>query len=898
MERSKTKGGRIMKFDPNSIIAEDNEVLTKQKSVGFNPNSIASSPDEVKTNVQPKVQEVDMSTKQAPVPEEISNEFEGKSSGYALLRELEGMYNRGVKPTMLQIQKASNALGATVEQVGNYLTNRDSSFFQDQRQRLSDEEQRLDKELDPEDKALMKPSTTGKIGAGVMAGALNTPTKIVGSEFGLGYGEGYSKEGDITEGVRSGLYQAGIASPFSGASPVIEDTFNYAKNLASTLKNGKATTKDAYDFLIKASGETNQAINSFNKEYAKAIGKSIKELTEEDKVMAILNNSEVGSKVKLQAEYYNEFALSAQHNLEESMKQMIKNRTDDGDIELPIVQFREYLKESGDLYGELKDILIKNFNDKIMINPNDIEGLKNTILKSSMTVDDTVVAKRIIKQLEDGVENGISVEDLIPMKSDLNSLNLKSTKAYKAGQIGNFIDSNIKEGVGDEAYELWKEVNKRYSAKKISESENPLGKIFMQSELVGGKTGYSSGNQIAKKLISMNQAGYRTFNDMRQLLGEDAMASVEKGIIKELLKRNKDLGKVVEQLDNYNFSTVEGRNIQAGIDELKGLIPTTDASRLLVKASEQKASNNAWSDNIFSRFKYKFIGKLYNSTMKRLPEGEAERAFTKIGDIMKDAKRYKKIETLTGKALQEAFEEEQKLLKQRIKDLKSNSILTQSEKMAEKNRLLAENAKIEQMKRASRLNIEGTSKPTKPKQTESVTTLESIYGSKGNPNNKPIEPSTNQSLLNMGKDYGGNPTKPKGSTNPAYKDISDSLLGTKKEMPKDNAGSLGMTSSYGGKATGTGGVNTDEAKNTLSRFMDDIANPRVSVNTNNLNELFDSLKAEGTTMNDASVAKEKAWNEAMDIVNLVRNKEEITPIIREQLIKAVKRYYDLIDDNI
>lgn len=94
------------------------------------------------------------------------------------------------------------------------------------------------------------------------------------------------------------------------------------------------------------------------------------------------------------------------------------------------------------------------------------------------------------------------------------------------------------------------------------------------------------------------------------------------------------------------------------------------------------------------------------------------------------------------------------------------------------------------------------------------------------------------------------------------------------------------------------GVNTKEAKAYLNRFMDDIANPKVEVNTARIEELYGMLKAEGTTMYGATIAKEKAWNKAMDIVNEVRKNKSVSPKVREQMIKAVKEYYDKLNDTI
>lgn len=837
--------------------------------------------------------EVDMSTKQAPIPTEGTVPEKDRGVG-SLLRELQTMYKTGVEPTMLQLQQVGNAIGGTVEQVYNAVTNSDVSIYEDQRQRLQQKEKQLDIELDPQGKALMKPSTTGQIALGVTAGGITSPARVVGTEFGLGYGEKYSDTGEITPSVKAGITQAGIASPFSGASPVIEDAYNSTKNVVTKVVGGKATSKDAYSFIVKQSGETDKAIRDFNEAYAKSINKKTSELSDDDKIMALLNNSEVGSKMKLQAEYYNEFALGKQNKLEEQISEMVSRKIEDGDIELPIVQFKEYLKDSGELYGELEKVLLDNFNDTVKIGESSVSSLKETLLRSSTKADDSVVIKRILGDLEVASKDGLPVDRLLAMKHDLNSLNLKSTKAFKAGQVGSFIDSQIKKGVGEEAYQLWKEMNKRYSAKMIAQGDNPLGKLFMKSGLSGGKKGYSSAGQIAKAITSMNESGYKAFNEMRQVIGEDAMVSVEKGIIKELMSRKKNMAEVMKQLDNYEFSTVEGRGIQQGIDELKGLIPNTEATNLLNKSVAKKTDSTGWSDNILSRFKYRIVGKAYNQVMKRLPSGETERVFTKIGDIMKDPVQFKKIKTLHGKALQEAFEAEQKTFKDKLKSLRDRSDLSQAEKIAEKNRLKIEEAEMLRVKKELEMGktygVTGSTKPTYPKQGNEVGGLERLSGTKVQPTKEVIKPKSALEKLGIGLKQ-------------------DTQVGGLNDMPdvtkmpiennyKQVDGLLGLTSKYGGKATGTNGVSTSASKAYLKRFMDDIANPKVSVDTAKVSELFDMLKAEGTTMYGATIAKEKAWNKAMDIVNSVKSNKNVSPKVREQMIKAVKEYFDLLDSTI
>ena len=70
--------------------------------------------------------------------------------------------------------------------------------------------------------------------------------------------------------------------------------------------------------------------------------------------------------------------------------------------------------------------------------------------------------------------------------------------------------------------------------------------------------------------------------------------------------------------------------------------------------------------------------------------------------------------------------------------------------------------------------------------------------------------------------------------------------------------------------------------------MDEIANPKVEVKTEKIEELYSMLEAD----------KKEAWEKAMDIVNEIRKNKTVSTKARDQMIKAVQEYYDRIDDTL
>ena len=506
---------------------------------------------------------------------------------------------------------------------------------------------------------------------------LNT---IRGQALGFGAIEGittYGETGDAKKAKESAT-EARVITYAGGKAieKLVPPAFSFIKEVIS----GKSSPEKSYSFLTKKVGATEKDIQTWNEAYATATGKDISRFTSEDKMLALLNNSENGAILKRQADYFGEDVLAKQAKLEEMFTEMVSKETSAGSYDIPALQLKKYLQDSGSIYGEVEDVLLTHYNNVVKIPSGSIPQLKETLTRSSMTEADNVVIKRILADLDVAAKDGLPVDRLLAMKHDLNSLNLKSTKAYKAGQVGEFIDSQVEAGIGKEGYGIWKEVNQRYAAKSLLEKDNKIAKL-----LIDYGEGNLNVNVLAKKILGSQQTGYKVFNDIKLALGEKVSSSLEKELIDTAFKTKDNSFEAISKLKDFDFATKEGRGLQGELVRLEGLIPDKAAKELINRSLGLKSADSVgWSDNLVSKAKYYGMGKLWNGIIKRLPSGGEQRAFEAVGDVLKKEGFKAKIDYAKDTKFQEWFLEEEASFRESIKILKAKG---QTRTSAENKRL-------------------------------------------------------------------------------------------------------------------------------------------------------------------------------------------------------------------
>lgn len=154
---------------------------------------------------------------------------------------------------------------------------------------------------------------------------------------------------------------------------------------------------------------------------------------------------------------------------------------------------------------------------------------------------------------------------------------------------------------------------------------------------------------------------------------------------------------------------------------------------------------------------------------------------------------------------------------------------------------------------------------------------------------KKVEPVIEQTpvLDRLGIDASTTPTYPQQG-----KEVGglERLKGTLEAKKVDTSGNLGMTSSYGGRATSQGGVNDLMSKSKLDNFMNDIANPSSKVNKEYVSDLAKSLDVDLKLSYAMSESKKKSLSKLRGIIEGLRNINTINGSQKRQIKEALEEY--------
>ena len=541
--------------------------------------------------------------------------------------------------------------------------------------------------MEKQDKPLETPDISPEFAIGGALGKFGAVPSVVGDVGATVATKGFEGITDmLTPKLKEDnpiLYTVlGLASAIAGgsvANPAVEKTLQKGSDIVTgtgelaynaykdpmfvkNILSGTATDTQSLDYLIKRSGETEDSIANIYNQYGKAKGIEADKLSNADKVKAILANTSVGTRVKLDAEFYGDGVLAKQNTLDEKLRGIFKEQTAKGDYDIPALELKQYLNDSSGLYGSAKDALVKYSNNSIKVSPESVNELEKSLTKGLYSADNVSTVNNIIKDLRN--PNGLDVEQLLEMKKTLNGLNLTSTKGFKAGTVGDFIDGEVKKSLGKDAYHLWEEVNKRYAAKKLIEEDNEIGQLLMAKA-----DGVYSDKTFGEKILNIEKNGYQKFNMLRDAIGEKEATKVELGMVKSLLDSKMDMSKVIDQVERYGFSTAEGRSLLDNLDKVKGMVSDTDAKGLLAKVTNKRVGSVGWSDDLVAKLRYSIVGQLWNSIVKRLPSGSDERALDNIGKIIKEDTADITFKINKDELYDSAFKARERDLKLRVKAL-------------------------------------------------------------------------------------------------------------------------------------------------------------------------------------------------------------------------------------
>lgn len=508
-------------------------------------------------------------------------------------------------------------------------------------------------------------------------------TKVAGiikSSIAFGFKSGVAEYGSDKTGIESASTGAENALISAIGLKVGKEFITAIANPMAAIKgiSGKTTDDRVLSYVIGRTGETEKEINNIYSSYATGIQKDVSELTSADKTMALLNNTKAGSRIKLDAEYYQKGGLPKLNELEEAARDMFKDTPTKDTFANTAGRLKYYLEGSSSLYSDAKDTLTKYIKGKTVFDEKVISNIEKRLNLGIRTESDTALVNTILSDLRN--PEGLDIEQLLALKSKLNDSSASGSKAFKEGTVGDYLDAQIKKKIGDDAYVVWKDVEKRYASKKLLEGFNknkdkPHSKGYndFAISLLKWNDREIETSVLAKQILNADETGYKYFNQLKDAVGPEAMADFEKNIVKELISdKSISFKDAISNIKDFGFSTVEGNSIKTHLLNLEGMLPEIDARSLLSQVYTRSNKMAVLTDSLLARVKYNIMGRAWEAIQKRLPSGSDERALSTIGDILKDQKFQQELKIGSDKTYQEALAAEKKKLIDSVKNMESS----------------------------------------------------------------------------------------------------------------------------------------------------------------------------------------------------------------------------------
>lgn len=535
--------------DINTKLGTTNVDYEGAVKAGYNNDDILAQLNKMKPTED--IEQVDMSTKQAPIPSEDVVSQNGDTS--ASKNQFVEAIKRGGEPYLNQLQQIGNSIGGTLEDAYNLVTNSDASYYENQRQRLQEQEQNIDTRLDPQGKAIAKPSTMAEVGIGLVTGGIKDPKRMVGAEGLLGYGAGYEDEGDVVQGIKSGIVQASIAAPFAGAtpdkliSPLSDEAKTVAKKIgisnteAIKLVDGLEKSEQAFELAKRGGAKTKGLMEGAFKDSTKAKEMYLEELSA--RRQAILESSGASD--------YNR----------------VKNAT-----KREFTTMKEYVDNiSASAYDTSKFV-------------DELETLKKTGSKTDAT-------DRNIQSMIDNInENPTkSAGELVELRAEINHELSKATgeRAMKWKAFKNDLDKFMKGNIEPKVFEM------------IETSTDSYRRMKQQGELLELIT-------KAQKVEGVNtkgEVGAIDWSKLEKSLKESGLSSPEVNNAISLTKKfNKKFGDMDANLFGKSLPTPKSDTIQTFTSDPKSALQVlanrTGVSWLMRQFDADKSAQKAIADSM------------------------------------------------------------------------------------------------------------------------------------------------------------------------------------------------------------------------------------------------------------------------------------------------------------
>ena len=832
--------------------------------------------------------------------------------------ELGRMASPTLKLALHTVEKIGNSIGQTAENMVNPIANifgMDFDFYEKNAKAIRAEGIRLNQSIDPFGKAIIAPTKAfDAVTSLVVPLRIKNNFDLTMTEGLLGYALEYGNTGNISEAIKSGIYSAGISSATVG---IIDEIASVFSKFGTSKPLEYLWNKHSLE-LIEASGlgkdaTKKQVLDAIEQDWLKIMQGSS---SNETKIRAIIDRlGQTGATYKAAVEEVSNNAsgvtvrtpkslrvedvrANVSNNTEEVANALAKdvgyskakssdlaNKLSDNPDEVAKIQKKLKQGDIKELYGDFIKATKSKYNGTYNVNKESMTNMKSSL---EAKISKNGVLSSTETNLANALDGELTMDKLISIKKEATTLAMNSKDnviKLNASKLKSEAESILKENMSPNDFKLFKSMDEEYTNMSAITSKKDINKLGVQLiKLANGKQTLESTIAYLNKI----EVGEIDMKAIEKVIGSNNVAKLEKSIISNMMSGKVDdvsWGVISKSLEKIGFISKEGKQLKESIAYMDKVFSADNHSLLNVLRIPKESDSAALTADILQKVKYATASGIWQQIKRRFyitKEYEDIRAVRDIADILTN----KNIK-IRGLNIDKA--ESYEIVRDSMKEAYKKQIKDMGSKVSEEE---IDNAVSTDM---SRLGFDSAYGGKATSSTDKGVTGNKSLGETLQGKTKQVEEApkpTDKSGMGFSSEYGGKATKSTDKGVNIGDTPADRLIPVVKPKPVDKQG--GYKIAEVGKTT-KGTTATAEQKAYFNRFMDDIANPEVSVKNEDFTKVYNMVKNDKDIMYAQSPEKQKLWNELFGALSQAKQQGTVKPALRRYITERLSQYHDMIN---
>jgi len=571
--------------------------------------------------------------------------------------------------------KINTSMGSTTEQALNATFGSNFDYFQKNADKLRAEGERLNKQIDPNNKALLTPTKAVDLIAQIaIPFGITNPVKLAVTESLLGYAIEYADTNDMLKSTGVGLLSGATAGTVQGASNAIINAWNrrgttqsleylwtkHSPELIEASGLGANATKEEVINTIEKNWLNIMSGDSSNTNKVKAIvdalgntgsqyKRAIEEVVDTEKEVLLRQSGiDRANMVKELAgtQKVDEVAdvLGEQVGVANQFKreEIIQNNTSkildtmSVDKEVAKTQLNEAIRigDISNTYGNFTDALRGKYKDVYDIDTKDI----SSSLSSKVSKGGTLTPAETNLQM--ALDEPITVSTLMKIKKEATKIvrtGTDSTVKQNAISIKSQAEKMLNEILTKDEFSMFKKLDDEYTNRSAMISTKNVNKIG--AELMKFANGKAELSTVLKSLDTLQASKY-DMKQLEQVIGSKNIAKLEKSIISNMLDKPVDdisWGVISKSLDNIGFISDEGKALKQVINQMDKVFSADNFKLINDLYVPKEADVFALTADLLQKTKYSAsssIWKWFKRNAMQTKDAKDIRAIEELADVL------------------------------------------------------------------------------------------------------------------------------------------------------------------------------------------------------------------------------------------------------------------------